>query len=199
MKQTWINGRIGIAAATLGVAFALVGTGQAVAQLGGIDIGSSRTASVAVSEPAGISPVIGKSWATWLTNSVSADWPLATAPPMYSQVNFRTPDSATGGPITTAQSNGQMHADASVKLRKNNPGGAKVTCDLRIDGSSGSQEYTTTMTSATSEVTIPLVGHKAGLAAGDHNAGVRCWATGEQVYMDAVDLHAVVYGASVPG
>src|ERR1044072_7787318 len=58
MKQTFSTRQLGAVAATLGMALALGGTSYAVAQTG-TDI-VSRGASVAA-EPAGTSPVIGKS------------------------------------------------------------------------------------------------------------------------------------------
>ncbi|HEX8157857.1 MAG TPA: hypothetical protein VF526_10775 [Solirubrobacteraceae bacterium] len=185
MKQTTKNSRLRAVAATLGIVLALGGTGLALA-------------STTALEPAGISPVIGKSWTTWVPQDEPSYGPLPTTPPTYSQVNFLSNPYATGGPIKTAQGAGQMHAEATVQLRKGGGGDARVFCDVRIDGSDGSYTYETTIRGSDTQVTIPLVGHKPNLAAGDHNAGVRCWAMGEQVYMNAVDLHAVIYGASVP-
>ena len=201
MKHTLKHRRLGALAATLGSLLALSGGSYAVAQAAS---DSRSSGASAVPEPAGISPVIGKSFITYTSPDEPTYYtPLPATAPKYSQVNFLTPPywspESSAGIIKTAQGAGQMHVEAAVQLRKmGSPADSHVTCDVRIDGSDGSRTYQTTVTGANTVVTIPLVGHKAGLAAGDHNAGVRCWASGGAVYMHEVDLHAVVYGASVP-
>lgn len=197
MKQTMKTSRIGAVAATLGMALALGGTSYAVAQTG-TDIGL-RGASVA-SEPAGISPVIGKSWVRWAQSPDPAQQTsLPAAAPLYSQVNFQSNPLDSGGVIQTSQI-GQMHAEASVLLRKSSGSPAEVTCDLRMSGLAASNEYVTTILgSGNTRLTMPLVGSRTDVSAGPHNVGIRCWATGNTVVMEKADLHAVVYGASVPG
>lgn len=191
MKQTMKNNRLSAVAATLGMVLALGGATHAVAQSS--TDAASRDASVA-SEAAGISPVIGKSWTSWVRDPVGEEGLPATAP-RYTQVNFLTNPYGTGGMINTAQGGGQMHVNATVQLHKNPEGGnATVICDVRVDGSHASQQYVTTLTDAAPFVTIPLTGAKTNLAAGTHNAGVRCWAPTGYAYMESVDLHAVVYG-----
>ncbi len=189
------HSKYGAFAATLGMVLALGGASFAVAD-GGYDI-PSRGGSVA-SEPAGVSPVIGKSWMTWIASET--DYPVlpATAP-QYSQINFLTSSAVTGSAIKTAQGAGQMHAEGMIELRNGGSADAHVWCDMRIDGNAGSNPSLTTVKGGGGSVTIPLVGSKAGLAAGDHNAGVRCWAPVGSVQIHSAELHAVVYGASVPG
>ncbi len=188
----------GAVAATLGIVLALGGTSYAIAA--GDIVGTSEGVTPTVaSEPAGTSPVIAKSWIRWAQSPVPAEQKaLPPAAPQYSQVNFGSNDLDSGGFLVTDQI-GQMHAEAGVLLRKASGGSAEVTCDLRMSSLAASSEYVTTFQlSGASKVTLPLVGARKGVAVGSHNVGVRCWATGSPVYMEKVDLHAVVYGASKP-
>ena len=181
------HSKYGAFVATVGMVLALGGASFAVAD-GGYDIPSG-------SEAAGISPVIGKSWTRWAHNPASEQPALPATAPQYSQVNFQTNPLDTGGLITTSQAEGQAHAEAAVLLRKAQGGGdAQVTCDLRMSGAAASNEFVTTIVGSAAKVTLPLVGSKAHIPAGTHNIGVRCWATGNTVYLDKVDLHAVIYG-----
>lgn len=195
MNRMFNTGRIGAVAATLGTVLALGGASFALAQ-SSTDIGSSKTASIAEASEATSAPLLlGRSWVRWAqTPDTSQQTPLPPAAPLYSQVNFQSNGLATGGLITIGQT-GQIHAEASMQLRKASGGGpATVTCDLRMSGAAISNEFVTTISEAgTSRVTMPLVGSEDDVVAGQHNVGVRCWATGNTVYMEKVDLHAVVY------
>ena len=195
MRHTLITGKIGAVAAIFGTVLALGGASFAVAQTG-TDIVSKRSFSTAETSEATAAPVLlGRSWVRWAqTPDTSQQTALPPAAPLYSQVNFQSNPLATGGLITIGQT-GQIHAEASMQLRKASGGGpATVTCDLRMSGAAISNEFVTTISEAgTSRVTMPIVGSEDDVVAGQHNVGVRCWATGNTVYLEKADLHAVVY------